>query len=146
MLYKNLKVLFGAFLLIFVLSFSDGGTQEVTAAHNYGYDHYHVMQYGETLWGIGIAYGMPVSEILHHNPHIYNPNWVPAGTVILIPGHHHNPHYPQHYYCRYNHYVMYGQTLSQIAAWYGSNVYSIAHANGIANTHYIYAGQYLCIP
>jgi len=44
------------------------------------------------------------------------------------------------------HYVRWGETLSSIGRLYGVNPYAIAHANGLANPNYIYAGQMLVIP
>ncbi|RIK44949.1 MAG: hypothetical protein DCC55_00960 [Chloroflexi bacterium] len=34
-----------------------------------------------------------------------------------------------------------GDTLSQIAKWYGVNVHYLAHKNGISNPSKIYVGQ-----
>ena len=39
-----------------------------------------------------------------------------------------------------------GDTLSQIAAWYGVSVGSLMSANGITNPNFIYVGQMLIIP
>lgn len=39
-----------------------------------------------------------------------------------------------------------GDTLSQIAKWYGVNVYTLARYNGISNPSKIYVGQHLRIP
>ena len=44
------------------------------------------------------------------------------------------------------HIVQWGETLSGIAARYGTTVRAIAHANSIANVNRIYAGQRLTIP
>ena len=44
------------------------------------------------------------------------------------------------------HVVRYGETLSSISRWYGISVWSLACANGIYNTNYIYAGQVLYVP
>jgi hypothetical protein len=39
-----------------------------------------------------------------------------------------------------------GDTLSQIAKWYGVSVHALARANGISNPNHIYVGQKLWIP
>jgi len=44
------------------------------------------------------------------------------------------------------HVVQAGQTLFSIARWYGLDVQTLAHANGILNPSYIYVGQSLVIP
>ena len=44
------------------------------------------------------------------------------------------------------HVVQRGETLSSIAAGYGTTAQAIASANGLANANYIYAGQRLTIP
>jgi LysM repeat protein len=44
------------------------------------------------------------------------------------------------------HLVQWGETLSKIAAYYGTTVWAIAQANGILNVNYIRAGQLLLIP
>lgn len=44
------------------------------------------------------------------------------------------------------HTVRYGETLSSIAYRYGTTVYAIVRANGIANPNLIYAGTVLWIP
>jgi LysM repeat protein len=44
------------------------------------------------------------------------------------------------------HVVQPGETLFSIATRYGTNVYTLAAANGITNVNYIYAGQRIVIP
>jgi len=44
------------------------------------------------------------------------------------------------------HVVQWGETLSKIAAYYGTTIWAIAQANGILNVDYIRAGQLLLIP
>jgi spore germination protein len=44
------------------------------------------------------------------------------------------------------HTVRYGETLSSIAAWYGTSVQAIMNANYIVNPNLIYAGTVLFIP
>jgi LysM repeat protein len=49
--------------------------------------------------------------------------------------------------CRYYHYVLWGQTLSGIAWYYGTTVQAVMSANpSITNPNLIYAGSTLCIP
>ena len=46
----------------------------------------------------------------------------------------------------FTHIVRWGESLSTIAARYGTTVYAIVQANGITNPDRIYAGQRLYIP
>lgn len=64
-------------------------------------------------------------------------------------GSYYKPYYPQPTYggkygCYY--WVKYGDTMQSIAWRYGGNAWTIAHANGIYNLNWIYAGQRLLIP
>jgi LysM repeat protein len=135
----------GALCLAVMIAFSASGTGEVSADY-YGYNHYHTVHWGETLWGIANWHGVTVNDILAYNPHISNPHWIPAGSTIYVPAAYHHPYQDHTHYCSYYHTVQYGQTLSHISAWYGRTIYDIAHVNGIYNFDYIYTGQTLCIP
>jgi nucleoid-associated protein YgaU len=48
--------------------------------------------------------------------------------------------------CDVTYRVKRGDSLSEIAKWYGVSVQQLARANGIKNSNRIYAGQVLCIP
>lgn len=48
--------------------------------------------------------------------------------------------------CRITHVVRAGDTLFSIARMYGTSVWAIARASGIANINMIHSGQVLCIP
>lgn len=52
-----------------------------------------------------------------------------------------SPHYNGSY-----HWVRPGDTLSEIAVWYGTTVHALMYANGIQNPNHIYVGQKLYIP
>ena len=101
----------------------------------WGCSTYYTVQPGDTLSGIARWYGVFVHALAHAN-HIANPNRIYAGQTLCIPsggggsGHH---------------VVRYGQTLSGIAAYYGTTTSCLAQANGIWNPNQIYAGQVLTI-
>jgi LysM repeat protein len=127
--------------------------------------------YGVTVWALAEANGISDPNTIYVGQHLYIP---PAGTGYHGGGYHdggyhddghhdggyhddgyHDDGYhdggwkPAHYgggQCSAWHYVHTGQTLSQIAKWYGSNTTAIAKVNGISNPSLIYAGQKLCIP
>lgn len=50
------------------------------------------------------------------------------------------------YACGGYHVVRHGETLSSIAYRHGTTAWAIAHANGLSNPNYIWAGQRLYIP
>ena len=63
---------------------------------------------------------------------------------------HHRPakqqHRPQYKVCDETYKVKRGDSLSEIAKWYGVSVHQLQKANGIKNPNRIYAGQIICIP
>jgi LysM repeat protein len=104
---------------------------------------HHYVQPGETLYSIGRLYGANPNCIAQTNG-LYNPNYIYAGQVLFVPDN-----------CCGNpqpgpgvtvHIVHPGETLFSIGRWYGVNPYHIAHANGLYNPNYIFAGQRLLIP
>jgi LysM repeat protein len=117
---------------------------------------YHTVQRGETLFCIGRAYGVDPYAIAAQNS-IVNPSVIWPGQVLAIPdkpavvaaGWVCPPQFgggtppPE---CRYYHTVAWGENLYRLSMRYGVTIWAIADANGITNTHYIYAGQVLCIP
>lgn len=100
---------------------------------------------GDTLSGIASARGTTAEELARVNS-IGNPNVIYPGQVIRVPagggdgggggGAPSTGHYR----------VEPGDTLSTIAARFGTTVEAIAAANGIGNPNLIYAGQWLDIP
>jgi nucleoid-associated protein YgaU len=64
---------------------------------------------------------------------------------------HKNQHNQKHNNKQYNrcdvtYRVKKGDSLSEIAQWYGVSVHQLAKANGIKNPNRIYKGQVICIP
>jgi LysM repeat protein len=106
----------------------------------------HVVCRGETLSGIAYRYGTSVWAIASAN-HIPNPSYIWVGQRLVIPsgggyvdgGYHGGVCGSVHVVCR-------GETMYSIARRYGTTVWAIASANGIANPNYIWAGQRLKIP
>jgi len=116
---------------------------------------YHVVAPGETLSSIAARYGVSTWSLANANG-IWNWNYVYVGQVLVVPygGY---PYYTRYYYPPYPGYyprptygcyywVRYGDTMSSIAARYGTNPWTLARANGIYNLNWIYAGQRLLIP
>lgn len=92
---------------------------------------------GDTLYRLARRYGTTVQAII-------NVNGLPSTTIYIgqwlrIPGY--TPPGPGAIQYR----VRYGDTLSEIAQWYGTTVRAIMAYNGLTSTM-IYAGQWLLIP
>jgi LysM repeat protein len=111
----------------------------------------HVVCRGETLSGIAYRYGTTVWAIASAN-HIANPSYIWVGQRLVIPGgggHFDGGYVDGGYHdggCGSVHVVCRGETMYSIALRYGTTVWAIAKANGIANPSYIWAGQRLFIP
>ncbi|MCB0061657.1 MAG: LysM peptidoglycan-binding domain-containing protein [Caldilineaceae bacterium] len=100
----------------------------------------HIVKKGETLSHIARYYGVTVNALANANG-ISNASYIYVGQRIYIPSSYGAPAGCTSYY-----HVKHGDTLSQIAAWYGINTYALANSNGLSNASYIYVGQKLCIP
>ena len=109
----------------------------MSAPHSYGW-YYHVKP-GDSLSKIARRYSVTVSALAHANG-LSTTSYVYVGQKLYIPA------ATSHVACSSYYYVKYGDTLSEIAKWYGANYYGLAQANGLSNASYIYAGQKLCIP
>lgn len=103
----------------------------------------HVVQPGESLAKIALAYGTTVAAIAEANG-ILNTNMVYAGTQLIVGGH--VPHGPDVHAGGGTHVVAAGETLSQIAARYGVTTGNLAAANRIANPNLIRIGEKLAVP
>ena len=94
----------------------------------------HFVQYSDTLIGICEKYNVNSSIIMDWNPTV-EPERLNVGEVIKIP-------YPVGY--RYQ--VNSGDTLSDIANYFFTDVKSIAVANELASPYRIKAGDFLFVP
>lgn len=103
----------------------------------------HVVQPGDTLWGISRRYNTTVDAIVRAN-NIPNPNLIYVGQVLEIPdGTSPTPVPPVN---PSTYVVRAGDTLSQIARTFNTTVAALVQANNIANPNLIYVGQVLIIP
>lgn len=97
----------------------------------------YTVRQGDTVSGIAAAYGVPTSAISGFRSG--NPNLIYPGEVLTIGG---KPAAP----AKRTYTVVSGDTLSGIAARYGTSWQAIAQKNGIANPNLIFPGQKLIIP
>ncbi|WP_442761314.1 LysM peptidoglycan-binding domain-containing protein [Pseudolactococcus chungangensis] len=95
----------------------------------------HIVQYGENLSSIAAKYGTTWQELARINA-LSNPNIIYQGQSLNVVG---GQSVATSGYCV----VEYGDTLSGIAAQFGTTVERLVSANGISNPNLIYAGQVL---
>lgn len=100
----------------------------------------HIVKKGQTLSHIARYYGVTVNALVNANG-LSNASYIYVGQRLHIPASYGAPAGCKSYY-----HVKHGDTLSEVAAWYGINTYALANANGLSNASYIYVGQKLCIP
>ena len=97
----------------------------------------YTVQSGDTLSGIAAKFGTTYQAIAALNG-ISNPNLIYPGQVLKIPSSSGNSNK--------TYTVQKGDTLSGIAAKFGTTYQVIAALNGISNPNKIYVGQVLKIP
>lgn len=98
----------------------------------------YTVQSGDTLSGIAAAYGTSWQHLAEING-ISNPDVIYAGQVLTVDGGGQATPAPQTYT------VQSGDTLSGIAAAYGTSWQQLAAINGLSNPDIIYPGQVLTI-
>jgi LysM repeat protein len=110
----------------------------------------HVVQPGETLWGIAVQYGTTVAALVEANQ-ISNPSLIRIGQTMAIPQlappppPAAEPAPPAPAPTR-EHVVQTGETLWAISRLYGTTVEALVEANLLANPSFIRTGQLLVIP
>ncbi len=100
----------------------------------------HVVQAGEHLTAIANRYGTTPEAIASAN-NLVNMNLLYVGQRLTIPGGSSAPAQGNSYYV-----VNRGDTLTAIAARYGTTTQALVQANGLASANLIYVGQRLLIP
>jgi LysM repeat protein len=105
----------------------------------------HVVQRGETLYGIARHYGVSVSAICAANS-IANPRLIYTGQQLVIPVSGSAPAPPGGSSAGTTHVVQRGENLYRIALRYGTTIPVLAAANGISEPTQIRVGQTLVIP
>lgn len=93
----------------------------------------YIVQPGDTLSGIAAKYGTTYQNLAAING-IGDPNPINIGQVLKVTGHQTTEN---------TYFVQAGDTLSQIAAKFGTTVDDLVSRNHIANPNVIYVGQKL---
>jgi N-acetylmuramoyl-L-alanine amidase len=96
----------------------------------------HRVRGGETLSRIAAHYGTSVSRLVAMN-HLRDPNLIVAGEMLRVPRRHRVDSI---------HTVAAGETLSSIAARYGTSVAALAHVNHLKDANLIVVGTKLKVP
>ena len=104
----------------------------------------YFVQRGDTLWDIARTYGTTVQEIVDIN-NISNPNLIFPGQVLRILRNSTIPGSETRETGSIIYTVKRGDTLSQIANFYGVSVEQIVEINNIQNPNLIYPGEKLKI-
>jgi LysM repeat protein len=107
------------------------------------------VQPGDTLAGVASWLGVSIYALIDVNG-IVNPNLIYVGQHLVIPGCAAQPPIVDPVYPVAPSYGTYtvqpGDSLSAIAAWYGTTVAVLCDLNGIYDPNFIYVGQVLILP
>lgn len=110
----------------------------------------YIVEPGDTLFGLALAYGTSVQALMQANN--LTSETIYQGQELVIPGYDGSysipsgPAYPADYPSGDGEYIVApGETLFSIAARYGTSVEALAIANGLSQPYIIYAGQPLTI-
>lgn len=99
----------------------------------------HVVQRGETLYGIAVSYGLTTDELASLNG-LIDPTNIQVGENLLVPTSAISTQgLPQ------THVVQAGETLRSIADLYGLTIEELATRNNLADVNRIFVGQVLNI-
>jgi LysM repeat protein len=107
----------------------------------------HVVRWGEHLTAIAARYGTTVAAIVRLND-LADPNRILAGQRLLVPdpGAATRQPAPAASPTVTTHRIQPGETLTAIAARYGTTIAAIVRLNGLADAGFIRAGDLLRIP
>lgn len=119
-----------------------GASDNAGSAQSTGQEVRHVVQPGETLYGIAQKYGVDANAIAEAN-NITNRNQLRVGQKLVIPG---ITARDAAAALGRVHIVQSGESLTAIAQLYGVSAAEIIAFNNISNPDAIYVGQELIIP
>ena len=99
----------------------------------------HIVQPGESLFSIGLLYGVPMGEIAAAN-NLEDPDFLTVGQELIIPIPSSVSPAPG------VHIVQSGESITSIAELYDVSPTDLADTNGIEDWDLIFVGQQLIIP
>ncbi len=99
---------------------------------------YYTVKWGDTLSQIATQYGTTIQNLVNLN-NIQNPNLIYVGQRLIIMANEQNQNESIVYT------VKWGDTLSQIAADYGTTIQNLVSLNNIQNPNLIFVGQKIII-
>lgn len=105
----------------------------------------YVVQPGDTLSGIALSQGTTTDALAQAN-NVSNPDTIYAGEVLAIPGSEGSGSGVSSAGSTTTYTVQWGDTLSGIAASYGTDVASLMSLNNLSSDGFIQAGQQLIVP
>ncbi|GAB4155760.1 MAG: hypothetical protein Fur0021_23440 [Candidatus Promineifilaceae bacterium] len=110
-------------------------------------DVIHTVQSGDTLYSIGLQYGLTVEDLIRANT-LADPNQLNVGDQILVPlsGNFPETSTPPETSQERIHFVAAGETLFRIGLLYGFTVEELAQYNGLADPNDLDVGQQIRIP
>ncbi len=109
-----------------------------------GGERVHVVQAGETLARVALAYDVPIDRLVAANG-LTNPDRIYVGQQLDIPAPGASAR-PAPARSAASHTVQPGESLTGIAMRYGVTLHSLAVANGLEDTSHVGAGLQLSIP
>ncbi|MGI6368705.1 MAG: LysM peptidoglycan-binding domain-containing protein [Anaerolineae bacterium] len=99
----------------------------------------HVVRYGETLNDIAARYRMPAGQIMTLNPSLRDPSLLQPGQELVVAVQPIGPNDIVHV-------VAAGDSLANIAAYYGVDMDELARYNYITDPNRLFVGQEVVIP
>jgi peptidoglycan DL-endopeptidase LytE len=100
---------------------------------------------GDTLSAIAARFGTTTATLASAN-HLANPNLIIVGEVLAVPGGSPSQPAPTRSGLTGRYTVVAGDTLSAIAARFGTTTATLASANHLANPNLIIVGEVLAVP
>lgn len=119
---------------------SEGQVLKVAMAPKSEY-RLHVVQPGETLYSIGVKYGVKAINIVEANPTL-DINAISVGTIVRIP----DTNIPTEDEYFYYHRIVSGETLFSLAGRYNVAQDKISEANANINWQTLQVGQIVAVP
>ena len=138
-----MKTFLRALIVLLVLIIATTSLVPPAAAASPGFV---IVTWGDTLYSVAVRNGTTVAALVRANG-LPNPNFIYAGQRLVIPaGGSSSAPAPVPIASTGIYTVQAGDTLSAIAARYGTTLSAMLRANNLYNPNFIYSGQRLNVP